>query len=302
METKIYNIDFTGIGFERYAFPKEVVETLDKAEGSYTFLTCCLGCTPEDIGSIDGYFINVFWDFFTLTPKSCEDMRKTDYNFLAEEGGKPFFDSCGRSFSWFFIPSLPRAKGTVSLSWGLGGLLRDVWTAGIPFFVYIFTDNADTLVLLSSGLPKGGARKVNEVAQPAPKPKPLEWLTDEQYEILALRLELLRRDFEEWCDTESLCYQRELFGNSEKFITACHDGTLLDSTSNPMEYQVLRSQRRSVLGLQGLGYMCDYPAKAEKILNMLKPYLDAVYDLPTPVTEFKATVKVEVNEGDSNNE
>jgi hypothetical protein len=285
METKIYNIDFTGVAFERYAFPKEVVETLDKAEGSYAFLTCCLGCTPEDIGSIDGYFINVFWDFFTLTPKPCEDMRKTDYNFLAEEGGKPFFDSCGRSFSWFFIPSLPKAKGTLSLSWGLGGLLRDVWKAGIPFFVYIFADNADTLVLLSSGLPKGGARKVNEVAQPAPKPKPLEWLTDEQYEILALRLELLRRDFEEWCDVEGLSYERELFGNSEEFITACHDGTLLDSASNPLEYKVLRSWYQNILSLQGLGHLCGHSGKAAKILHMLKPYLDAVYDLPLPVKE-----------------
>lgn len=285
METKIYNIDFTGVGFERYAFPKEIVEALDKAEGSYAFLTCCLGCTPEDIGSIDGYLINVFWDFFTLTPKPREDMPETDYNFLAEEGGKPFFDSCGRSFSWFFIPSLPRAKGTVSLSWGFGGLLCDVWRAGIPFFVYIFTDNADTLVLLSSGLPKDGARKVNEVAQPAPKPKLLEWLTDGQYEILALRLELLRRDFEEWCDVECLSYERELFGNSEKFITACHDGTLLDSASNPSEYQVLQSWYQNILSLQGLGHLCGRSGKAAKILHMLKPYLDAVYDLPLPVKE-----------------
>lgn len=139
--------------------------------------------------------------------------------------------------------------------------------------------------MLSSGLPKGGARKVNEVAQPAPKPKLLEWLTDEQYEILALRLELLRRDFEEWCDVESLSYERELFGNSEKFITACHDGTLLDGASDPSEYQVLRSWYQNILSLQGLGYLCGYSGKAEKILNMLKPYLDAVYDLPLPVKE-----------------
>lgn len=98
METKIYNIDFTGAGFERYAFPKEVVEALDKAEGSYAFLTCCLGCTPEDIGSIGGYFIKVFWDFFTLTPKPCEDMPKTDYNFLAEEGENHFLILAGVLF------------------------------------------------------------------------------------------------------------------------------------------------------------------------------------------------------------
>lgn len=139
--------------------------------------------------------------------------------------------------------------------------------------------------MLSSGLPKGGARKVNEVAQPAPKPKLLEWLTDEQYEILALRLELLRRDYEEWCDVECLSYERELFGNSEKFITACHDGTLLDNASNPLEYKVLRSWYQNILSLQGLGHLCGHSGKAAKILHMLKPYLDAVYDLPAPVKE-----------------
>nr|DAS96790.1 MAG TPA: hypothetical protein [Caudoviricetes sp.] len=77
----------------------------------------------------------------------------------------------------------------------------------------------------------------------------------------------------------------QLFGNSEKFITACHDGTLLDSASNPLEYKVLRSWYQNILSLQGLGYLCGYSGKAEKILNMLKPYLDAVYDLPLPVKE-----------------
>jgi hypothetical protein len=82
-----------------------------------------------------------------------------------------------------------------------------------------------------------------------------------------------------------LSYERELFGNSEKFITACHDGTLLDGASNPLEYKVLRSWYQNILSLQGLGYLCGYSGKAEKILNMLKPYLDAVYDLPLPVKE-----------------
>lgn len=87
------------------------------------------------------------------------------------------------------------------------------------------------------------------------------------------------------CDFNPKDYDELSLSEPEKFITACHDGTLLDSASNPLEYKVLRSWYQNILSLQGLGYLCGYSGKAEKILNMLKPYLDAVYDLPLPVKE-----------------
>lgn len=285
MGTEIYTINSREMKPWYELVPNKIKKVLESPGPCDRLLVC----VEEDIwgtGNGEREFLN---NISGVEYTSSCDFNPKDYDELSLSEPEKFFETHATSIYCYDIPEMAITKrSTFAFYNKVAKGLATLQITNRHFLICVSQEFGAHVMFLTNCA--ACVHAVDEFSprttvQPAPKPKPLEWLTDEQYEILALRLELLRRDFEEWCDTESLCYQRELFGNSEKFITACHNGTLLDSTSNPMEYQVLRSQRRSVLGLQGLGYMCDYPAKAEKILNMLKPYLDAVYDLPAPVKE-----------------
>ena len=280
METKIYNIDFANSDAPTYLLPAKVVRALDRPDANDN-LICFVGERPTLCFDEIKDFI---FEYFEATIRTPDNIFIEDYDELRNDACSMFFASHAQSFYWFNLPSLEyfKHKGP-SLSYSLAIFLRMICNDGKQFLVCIKqSSKLRPIILTNCDLRTFTPKK-------ATQPAPLEWLTDEQYEILALRLELLRRDYEEWCDVECLSYERELFGNSEKFITACHDGTLLgtllDSASNPSEYQVLQSWYQNILSLQGLGYLCGYSGKAEKILNMLKPYLDAVYDLPLPVKE-----------------
>lgn len=285
MGTEIYTIDSRELKPWHELMPNKMKKVLE-SPGPHDRLLVCM---EEDICGVNHDEQELFFSISGVEYTSSYDFDPEDYDELSlREPGK-FFETHAGSVYCYDIPELAITnRVTFAFYNKVAKGLATLQITNRHFLVCVSQEFGARVMFLTNC--DVCARAVDEFSprttvQPTPQPEPLKWLTDEQYEILALRLELLRRDFEEWCDIESLGYQRELFGNSEKFITACHNGTLLDSTSNPMEYQVLRSQRRSVLGLQGLGYMCDYPAKAEKILNMLKPYLDAVYDLPLPVKE-----------------
>lgn len=248
-----------------------------------------LVCVAEDICGADNgereFFNNISGVEYT---SSC-DFNPKYYDELSLSEPEKFFETHATSIYCYDIPEMAITKrSTFAFYNKVAKGLATLQITNRHFLICVSQEfGAHVMFLTNCSVV---ASTLNETApkttaQPIFQPKPLEWLTGEQYEILALRLELLRRDYEEWCDVECLSYERELFGNSEKFITACHDGTLLDSASNPLEYKVLRSWYQNILSLQGLGYLCGYSGKAEKILNMLKPYLDAVYDLPLPVKE-----------------
>ena len=237
--------------------------------------------SPDCIGKERDYFCNVsnieFKDFYDFDPE--------DYGVDTKEC-TAFFDTHFFYLYCYDVPDLAVSAKSVSSLYIRVAKFLAVLQASNRHFLVCISQEFGGHTMFFTNCSAAVSTPANETAQPASiRPKPLEWLTDEQYEILALRLELLRRDYEEWCDAERLSYERELFGNSEKFITACHDGTLLDGASDPSEYQVLRSWYQNILSLQGLGYLCDCPDKAAKILDALKPYLDAVYDLPLPVKE-----------------
>lgn len=238
--------------------------------------------SPDSISKERDYFCNVsnveFKDFYDFDPEEyCE---------LDGKECTAFFDTHFFYLYCYDVPDIAVSANSVSSLYIRVAKFLSVLQASNRHFLVCISQEFGAHTMFFTNCSATVSTPANETAQPASiRPKPLEWLTDEQFEILTLRLELLRRDYEEWCDVECLSYERELFGNSEKFITACHDGTLLDSASNPSEYKVLRSWYQNILSLQGLGYLCGYSGKAEKILNMLKPYLDAVYDLPLPVKE-----------------
>ena len=285
MGTEIYTINSREMKPWYELVPNKIKKVLENP-GPHDRL---LICVEEDIcgaGNGEKMWLNYIRG---IEYTGCCDFDPNDYDELSIRGPEKFFETHASSVYCYDIPDVAISKrSTFAFYNKVAKALATFQITKRDFLVCVSQEfGAHVMFLTNCDV---CARTVDEFSpratvQPAPQPEALKWLTDEQYEILALRVELLRRDFEGWCDIESLCYQRELFENSEKFITACHNGTLLDSTLNPTEYKVLRSQCRSVLGLQGLGYMCDYPAKAEKILNMLKPYLDAVYDLPKPVKE-----------------
>ena len=238
--------------------------------------------SPDSIGKERDYFCNVsnveFKDFYDFDPE--------EYFELDGKECAAFFDTHFFYLYCYDVPDLAVSAKSVSSLYIRVAKFLSVLQASNRHFLVCISQEFGAHVMFFTNCSAAVSTPANETAQPASiRPKPLEWLSAEQCEVLSLRLELLRRDYEEWCDVECLSYERELFGNSEKFITACHDGTLLDSASDPSEYKVLRSWYQNILSLQGLGYLCGYSGKAEKILNMLKPYLDAVYDLPLPVKE-----------------
>lgn len=238
--------------------------------------------SPDSIGKERDYFCNVsnveFKDFYDFDPE--------EYFELDGKERAAFFDTHFFYLYCYDVPDLAVSAKSVSSLYIRVAKFLSVLQASNRHFLVCISQEFGVHTMFFTNCSAAVSTPANETAQPASiRPKPPEWLSAEQCEVLSLRLELLRRDYEEWCDVECLSYERELFGNSEKFITACHDGTLLDSASNPLEYKVLRSWYQNILSLQGLGYLCGYSGKAEKILNMLKPYLDAVYDLPLPVKE-----------------
>lgn len=237
--------------------------------------------SPDSIGKERDYFCNVsnieFKDFYDFDPE--------DYGVDTKEC-TAFFDTHFFYLYCYDVPDLAVSAKSVSSLYIRVAKFLSVLQASNRHFLVCISQEFGAHAMFFTNCSAAVSTPTNETAQPAStQPKPLEWLTDEQYEILALRLELLRRDYEEWCDNESLDYASELFGNSELFITACHDRTLLDDTSTVGGYTLLGTMRQAVVSLQGLGYLCDCPDKAAKILDALKPYLDAVYDLPLPVKE-----------------
>lgn len=240
--------------------------------------------SPDCISKERDYFCNVsnveFKDFYDFDPE--------EYFELDGKECAAFFDTHFFYLYCYDVPDLAvSAKSVSSLYIRVAKFLKVLQASNRHFLVCVSREfGAHTMFFTNCSA--AVSTPANEPAQPASiQPKPLEWLTDEQYEILTLRLELLRRDFTDWCGSDRCTEDNAklVFGNSKKFITACHGGTLLDSASNPSEYQVLRSRYQNILSLQGLGYLCGYSGKAAKILNMLKPYLDAVYALPAPVKE-----------------
>lgn len=236
--------------------------------------------SPDSIGKERDYFCNVsnveFKDFYDFDPE--------EYYELDGKECVAFFDTHFFYLYCYDIPDIAvSAKSMSSLYIRVAKFLSVLQASNRHFLVCISQEfGAHTMFLTNCS---ASVSTPNEVVQPAPQPEPLKWLTDEQYEILALRVELLRRDFWDWCDDESLDRPYKLFGNSGKFLTMCHNGTLLDGASTVDGYILLETLRQAVVSLQGFGYLCNYPTKAAKILGMLKPYLDAVYDLPKPVKE-----------------
>lgn len=299
METDVYTVDSRELKPWYELLPNKIKKVLENPGPHDRLLVFAELASPDSIGKERDYFCNVsnveFKDFYDFDPE--------EYFELDGKECTAFFDTHFFYLYCYDVPDLAVSAKSVSSLYIRVAKFLAVLQASNRHFLVCISQEFGAHTMFFTNCSAAVSTPANETAQPASvQPKPLEWLTDEQYEILTLRLELLRRDFEDWCDSESLFYQRELFENSEKFITACHDGTLLDNTSNPFDYQAIQSLRRNVLGLQGLGYMCDYPGKAAEITDMLTPYLDAVYALPAPATEFKATLEVEVNKEDSGNE
>lgn len=240
--------------------------------------------SPDCIGKERDYFCNVsnveFKDFYDFDPE--------EYFELDGKECAAFFDTHFFYLYCYDVPDLTVSAKSVSSLYIRVAKFLSVLQASNRHFLVCISQEFGAPTMFFTNCSAAVSTPANETAQPASiRPKPLEWLTNEQYEILALRLELLRRDFMDWCgsDRSTEDKAKPVFGNSEKFITACHDGTLLDNASNPLEYRVARSLRQDVLALQGFGYLCDYSAKAAKILDALKPYLDAVHALPAPVKE-----------------
>ena len=239
--------------------------------------------SPDSLGKERDYFCNVsnveFKDFYDFDPEEYYELDGKEF--------VPFFDTHFFNLYCYDVPDVAvSAKSVPSLYIRVAKFLSVLQASNRHFLVCVSQEfGAHVMFLTNCSV---AVSTPDETTQPAPQPqpKPLEWLTGEQCEILALRLELLRRDYLVWrYDKDKVEYPKELFENSDKFITACHDGTLLDGASDIFGYPALRSKRQNVLSLQGLGYLCGCPDKAAKILDALKPYLDAVYALPAPVKE-----------------
>lgn len=297
MTAKIYNIDFSDSPAPSYLLPAKVRKALDRPEACDN-LICFVGegslfCSDETKDYI--------YENFEATIRSSENIFVEDYDELCSDACSMFFASHSPCYYWFNVPSLCyfKDKGP-DLSWRLAAFLKKICDESRHFLVCIKQSRKSRPIILTNCDLRTFTPKTT--FRPAPQPKPLEWLTDEQFEIISLRLELFKRDFQDWCNYEAVTPPKELFGNSLDFIKMCHSKKLLDGASSILEYNRLRALRLDILSLQGLGLLCNSASDAEKILNMLKPYLDAVYALPAPATEFKATIKVAVNEGDSNNE
>jgi hypothetical protein len=239
--------------------------------------------SPDSIGKERDYFCNVsnveFKDFYDFDPE--------EYFELDGKECAAFFDTHFFYLYCYDVPDLAVSAKSVSSLYIRVAKFLAVLQASNRHFLVCISQEFGARTMFFTNCSAAVSTPTNETAQPASiRPKPLEWLSAEQCEVLSLRLELLRRDYLVWrYDKDKVEYPKELFENSDKFITACHDGTLLDGASDIFGYHALRSKRQNVLSLQGLGYLCGCPDKAAKILDALKPYLDAVYDLPLPVKE-----------------
>lgn len=239
---------------------------------------------------------------------SC-DFNLKDYDELSIRGPEKFFETHAPSVYCYDIPDIAIAKSSTFAFYNkVAKALALLQITNNHFLVCVSQEfGAHVMFLTNCSVVASTLNETDSktTAQPIFQPKPLEWLTGDQYGILTLRLELLRRDFMDWCgsdrDTEDSA--KLVFGNAEKFITTCREGTLLGyASSTGFDANKVRAQRRCVLALQGLGVLCGQSSKADKILNMLKPYLDAAFSLTKLEPELKDTLTVEVNEGDSNNE
>lgn len=285
METDVYVVDSRELKPWYELLPNKIKKVLENP-GPHDRL---LVCVEKDIwGEADGERM-FFNDIRGVEYTSSRDFNPKDYDELSIRGPEKFFETHALSVHCYDIPDIAIAKSATFAFYNkVAKALATLQVTKRHFLVCVSQEfGAHVMFLTNCSVVEPTLNKTasKTTAQPTSQPKPLEWLSAEQCEVLSLRLELLRRDYEEWCDVECLSYERELFGNSEKFITACHDGTLLDSVSNPSEYKVLQSWYQNILSLQGLGHLCGHSGKAAKILHMLKPYLDAVYDLPLPVKE-----------------
>lgn len=244
--------------------------------------------SPDSISKERDYFCHVanveFKDFYDFDPE--------EYYELDGKECAAFFDTHFFYLYCYDVPDLAVSAKSVSSLYIRVAKFLSVLQASNRHFLVCISQEFGARTMFFTNCSATVFTPTNETAQPAiTRPKPLEWLSAEQCEVLSLRLELLRRDYLVWrSNKDKMEYPKELFDNSEKFITLCHDGTLLDSASTVGSYTLLGTLRQSVVSLQGLGFLCGSPGKAAKILDRLKPYLDAVYALPTPV------------EGDSGND
>lgn len=287
MGTEIYTIDSREMKPWYELVPNKIKKVLENPGPHDRLLIFAETPSPDQLGRERDYL-------YAVSDKEFKDFYDFDPNDYYELDGKEFaafFDTHFFSLYCYDIPNIDlSAKSVSSLYIRVAKFLSVIQASGRHFLICVSQEfGAHSMFLTNCSV---AVSTPDETTQPAPQPqpKPLEWLTDEQYEILALRVELLKRDFWDWCDNESLDRPYELFENSEKFLTMCHNGTLLDSASTVDGYILLETLRQAVVSLQGFGYLCNCPTEAAKILGMLKPYLDAVYDLPKPV------------KGDSNNE
>ncbi len=282
MGTDIYTVSCGGKKPWHELLPSKMRKVLKRPGLHDRLLVFAELASPDSIGKERDYFCNVsgveFKDFYDFDPE--------EYFELDGKECTAFFDTHFFYLYCYDVPDLAVSAKSVSSLYIRVAKFLAVLQASNRHFLVCISQEFGAHTMFFTNCSAAVSTPINETAQPASvQPKPLEWLTDEQYEILALRVELLKRDFWDWCDNESLDRPYELFENSEKFLTMCHNGTLLDSASTVDGYILLETLRQAVVSLQGFSYLCDCPTKAAKILGMLKPYLDAVYNLPLPVKE-----------------
>ena len=282
MGTEIYTIDSRELKPWHELMPNKMKKVLE-SPGPHDRLLVCM---EEDICGVNHDEQELFFSISGVEYTSSYDFDPEDYDELSlREPGK-FFETHAGSVYCYDIPELAITNRVTFAFYNKVAKALAVLQVTNRHFLVCVSQEFGARTMFFTNCSAAVSTPINETAQPASvQPEPLKWLTDEQDEILALRVELLRRDFWDWCDNESLDRPDELFGNFEKFITMCHNGTLLDSASTVDGYILLETLRQAVVSLQGFGYLCNCPTEAAKILGMLKPYLDAVCDLPKPVKE-----------------
>lgn len=305
MGTEIYTVNSEDMKPWYELVPNKIKKVLENP-GPHDRL---LVCVEEDIGGTGNGEREFFNNISGVEYTGCCDFDPNDYDELSIREPEKFFETHTSSVYCYDIPEMAiTERSTFAFYNKVAKGLATLQITNRHFLICVsqefgahvmFLTNCDVCAYtVDKSTPK-------TLTQPTPQPKPLEWLTGDQYEILTLRLELLRRDFMDWGENDRSIEDsaKLVFGNSERFIEECRDGTLLDKASSTgFDANKVRAYRRGVLALQGLGVLCGQSSKADKILNMLKPYLDAAYALTVLEPEPDTTVKVEVNEEDSNNE
>ena len=285
MGTEIYTINSREMKPWYELVPNKIKKVLESPGPCDRLLVCVEEGIWETGNGEREFFNNISGVEYT---SSC-DFNPKDYDELSLSEPEKFFETHATSIYCYDIPEMAITKrSTFAFYSKVAKGLATLQITNRHFLICVSQEfGAHVMFLTNCDV---CARAVDEFSprtpvQPAPQPKPLEWLTDEQFEIISLRLELFKRDFQHWCNYEAVTPPKELFGNSLDFIKMCRSKKLLEGASSILEYKRLRALRLDILSLQGLGLLCNSASDAEKILNPLKPYLDAVYDLPLPVKE-----------------